>query len=152
MLDQPDSTKLKPQFCGPPLDFQEHLARLEAAGLLEGVDGLINKDTEAASAGALAIPGRALREEQRRALLFTNVVYSAWAAATTRRSLVGALAALSRSTLDAVGMGWLGRGDRRGLAQCHRQLDPAAMRAPPWCRARKSSSRAAPRRAAPGGG
>ena len=31
---------------GPPRDFQEHLARLEARGLLTRIDRPINKDTE----------------------------------------------------------------------------------------------------------
>ena len=46
MLDQPAQSRAKPQMAGPPLDFQEHLARLEAEGLLVRVERPINKDTE----------------------------------------------------------------------------------------------------------
>ena len=46
MLDKPGPAEKKSEVSSPPLDFQEHLARLEAAGLLLRVDRAINKDTE----------------------------------------------------------------------------------------------------------
>src|SRR5262245_33008312 len=60
----------------PPLDFQEHLARLEANGLLVRIDTPINKDTELHPLVRWQFRG-GLRDEQRRAFLFTNVVDSA---------------------------------------------------------------------------
>ncbi len=86
---------------GPPLDFQEHLAALEAQGLLLRVDRPINKDTELHPLVRWQFQG-GLGEDQRRAFLFTNVVDSAG-----RRYdipvAVGALAASPR--IYAVGMG-----------------------------------------------
>src|SRR6266511_1351296 len=61
---------------GPPLDFQEHLAALEAQGLLLRVDRPINKDTELHPLVRWQFQG-GLGEDQRRAFLFTNVVDSA---------------------------------------------------------------------------
>jgi hypothetical protein len=46
MLDKRDADKVRTQSGGPPLDFQEHLKRLEAAGLLVRVDRPLNKETE----------------------------------------------------------------------------------------------------------
>ena len=47
MLDKPASSpRVVADTAGPPLDFQEHLARLEAAGLLVRIDRPIDKDTE----------------------------------------------------------------------------------------------------------
>jgi 4-hydroxy-3-polyprenylbenzoate decarboxylase len=86
---------------GPPLDFQSHLAALEAQGLLVRVDRPINKDTELHPLVRWQFQG-GLKEEQRRAFLFTNVIDSAG-----RRYdipvAVGALAASPR--IYAVGMG-----------------------------------------------
>ena len=47
MLDQP-ATYRRPQMQGarPRLDFQDHVADLEASGLLVRIDRPINKDTE----------------------------------------------------------------------------------------------------------
>jgi len=45
MLDQPGQHRGKGQSAGPPLDFQEHLKRLEAAGLLARVDRPMNKES-----------------------------------------------------------------------------------------------------------
>jgi UbiD family decarboxylase len=73
MLDQPEPRKAKVQSSGPPLDFQEHLARLEAAGLLRRIDRAINKDTELHPLVRWQFQG-GLREDERRAFLFTNVV------------------------------------------------------------------------------
>jgi len=86
---------------GPPLDFQSHLAALEAQGLLVRVDRPINKDTELHPLVRWQFQG-GLKEEQRRAFLFTNVIDS-----SGRRCdipvAVGALAASPR--IYAVGMG-----------------------------------------------
>src|SRR5258706_9650604 len=61
---------------GPPLDFQSHLAALEAQGLLVRVDRPINKDTELHPLVRWQFQG-GLKEDQRRAFLFTNVIDSA---------------------------------------------------------------------------
>src|SRR5215831_1046675 len=86
---------------GPPLDFQSHLAALEAQGLLVRVDRPINKDTELHPLVRWQFQG-GLKEDQRRAFLFTNVTDS-----SGRRYAipvaVGALAASPR--IYAVGMG-----------------------------------------------
>src|SRR5882757_6427543 len=58
---------------GPPQDFQEHLAALEAQGLLVRVDRPINKDTELHPLVRWQFQG-GLAEDARRAFLFTNVV------------------------------------------------------------------------------
>jgi UbiD family decarboxylase len=86
---------------GPPLDFQAHLAALEAQGLLVRVERAINKDTELHPLVRWQFQG-GLAETQRRAFLFTNVVD----AAGRRYDIpvaVGALAASPR--IYAVGMG-----------------------------------------------
>ena len=57
------------------LDFQEHLAQLEAHGLLIRIDRPINKDTELHPLVRLQFLG-GIPEEERRAFLFTNVVDS----------------------------------------------------------------------------
>src|SRR5215813_5528074 len=86
---------------GPPLDFQSHLAALEAQGLLVRVDRPINKDTELHPLVRWQFQG-GLAEDQRRAFLFTNVVDT-----SGRRYdipvAVGALAASPQ--IYAVGMG-----------------------------------------------
>ena len=86
---------------GPRLDFQEHLADLEAQGLLVRVERPINKDTELHPLVRWQFVG-GIREDDRRAFLFTNVIDSAG-----RRYdmpvAVGALAASPR--IYAVGMG-----------------------------------------------
>src|ERR1700731_1198181 len=86
---------------GPPLDFQSHLAALEAQGLLVRVDRPINKDTELHPLVRWQFQG-GLAEEERRAFLFPNVIHS-----SGRRYdipvAVGALAASPQ--IYAVGMG-----------------------------------------------
>src|SRR6516225_4223034 len=86
---------------GPPLDFQEHLQRLETEGLLCRIDRAIDKDSELHPLVRWQFQG-GLREDERRAFLFTNVVDS-----TGRRYdvpvAVGALAASAR--IYAIGMG-----------------------------------------------
>src|SRR6476619_4467318 len=55
-----------------PVDMQEHLARLEAAGLLTHVTRAIDKDSELHPLARWQFQG-GLREENRRGFLFTNV-------------------------------------------------------------------------------
>ena len=85
----------------PTLDFQEHLAALDAAGLLVRIDRPVNKDTELHPLVRWQFVG-GLAEDDRRAFLFTNVVD-----AQGRRYdipvAVGALAASPR--IYALGMG-----------------------------------------------
>src|ERR1700716_2010687 len=85
----------------PRLDFQDHLAELERAGLLVRVDRPINKDTELHPLVRWQFLG-GLPENERRAFLFTNVVDS-----KGRRYdipvVLGALAASPR--IYALGMG-----------------------------------------------
>jgi UbiD family decarboxylase len=101
MLDQPDPHRGKSSSSGPPLDFQEHLDRLDAAGLLLRVDRAINKDTELHPLVRWQFQG-GLHEDQRRAFLFTNVIDS-----EGRRYdvpvAIGALAASAQ--IYAIGMG-----------------------------------------------
>jgi 4-hydroxy-3-polyprenylbenzoate decarboxylase len=101
VLDQPVPGRTKQRIAGPPLDFQEHLARLEAAGLLVRVERPINKDTELHPLVRWQFQG-GLGEDERRAFLFTNVTD-----AQGRRYdvpvAIGALAASAR--IYAVGMG-----------------------------------------------
>ncbi len=86
---------------GVPADFQQHLATLEAEGLLVRIDHEINKDTELHPLVRWQFQG-GLAEDDRRAFLFTNVV-----GADGRRFdmpvVVGALSASAR--IYALGMG-----------------------------------------------
>ena len=101
MLDKRASAKAKAQTSGPPLDFQEHLARLGGARPAGARRAADQQGHRAASAAALAIPGRA-KEKQRRAFLFTNVVDSAG----RRYDIPVAIGALASSAqIYAVGMG-----------------------------------------------
>jgi len=112
MLDQADDLRRKPppdpspqaregRLGAPRLDFQEHLADLEAAGLVERVDTPINKDTELHPLVRWQFLG-GVPEDKRRAFVFTNVVD-----AKGRRYdipvVVGALAASPQ--IYAIGMG-----------------------------------------------
>src|SRR5208282_153085 len=101
MLDQPGPVRDKRQASGPPLDFQEHLARLEAAGLVTRVERAINKDTELHPLVRWQFQG-GLREDERRAFVFSNVVDSAGRRYDVPVA-VGALAASAQ--IYAVGMG-----------------------------------------------
>ena len=84
-----------------PVDFQEHLANLEAAGLVVRIDREVNKDTELHPLVRWQFQG-GLDEDERRAFLFTNVV-----GADGRRFdmpvVVGALSASAQ--IYALGMG-----------------------------------------------
>ncbi len=103
MLDQPAGSRAGKTLPsgGPRLDFQEHLADLEAAGLLVRIDRPINKDTELHPLVRWQFIG-GMPEDERRAFMFTNVVDS-----KGRRYdmpvVLGALAASPR--IYAIGMG-----------------------------------------------
>ena len=86
---------------GPPLDLQEHLRRLEAEGLLLRIDRAIDKDSELHPLVRWQFQG-GLREDERRAFLFTNVVDGGGRRYDVPVA-VGALAASAR--IYAVGMG-----------------------------------------------
>src|SRR5262245_29273740 len=86
---------------GPRLDFQQHLADLEAAGLLIRIERPINKDTELIPLVRWQFIG-GVAEEQRRAFLFTNVI-DAKGRRYDMPVVVGALAA--SPAIYALGMG-----------------------------------------------
>jgi 4-hydroxy-3-polyprenylbenzoate decarboxylase len=74
MLDQADDLRrTRSTGTGPRLDFQQHLADLEAAGLVERIDTPINKDTELHPLVRWQFVG-GVPEDKRRAFLFTNVI------------------------------------------------------------------------------
>jgi 4-hydroxy-3-polyprenylbenzoate decarboxylase len=101
MLDQPAKRTDAMQGTGPAPDFQRHLARLEAAGLLVRVDRPIDKDTELHPLVRWQFQG-GLPESARRAFLFTNVVD----AGGRRYDMPVAVGALSASPqIYAIGMG-----------------------------------------------
>src|SRR5271169_6180853 len=101
MLDKSASDKKKRNVSGSPLDFQEHLARLEADGLLVRIERPINKDTELHPLVRWQFQG-GLKENQRRAFLFTNVVDGEG----RRYDMPVAIGALAASAeIYAVGMG-----------------------------------------------
>ena len=101
MLDQPVKRQAATKAAGPALDFQQHLALLEAQGLLVRIDRPIDKDTELHPLVRWQFTG-GLPEDRRRAFLFTNVVDG-----SGRRYdmpvVVGALAASPQ--IYAIGMG-----------------------------------------------
>jgi 4-hydroxy-3-polyprenylbenzoate decarboxylase len=84
-----------------PADFQEHVAALEARGLLVRVDRPVNKDTELHPLVRWQFIG-GFPEEARRAFLFTNVIGSRGERYDIP-VVVGALAASSE--IYAMGMG-----------------------------------------------
>src|SRR5437899_41476 len=102
MLDQPARVDAAgPRAAGPALDFQQHLAALEAAGLLVRIERPIDKDSELHPLVRWQFQG-GLTEEQRRAFLFTNVVD----ASGHRYDIPVAVGALAASPqIYAVGMG-----------------------------------------------
>ena len=101
MLDKRAARATGKKSSGPPLDFQEHLQRLEAEGLLLRIDRAIDKDSELHPLVRWQFQG-GIAEEARRVFLFTNVVDG-----RGRRYdvpvAVGALAASAR--IYAIGMG-----------------------------------------------
>jgi 4-hydroxy-3-polyprenylbenzoate decarboxylase len=72
MLDKADDARMRATRTGPRLDFQEHLADLEAAGLVERIDTPINKDTELHPLVRWQFVG-GVPENKRKAFIFTNV-------------------------------------------------------------------------------
>ena len=101
MLDQPGLYRGEDQSAGPPLDFQEHLKRLEAAGLLVRVDRPVNKESELHPLVRWQFQG-GLNEDQRRAFLFTNVT----GAGGNHYDIPVAIGALASSAeIYAIGMG-----------------------------------------------
>src|SRR5690348_18421694 len=103
MLDQPASSRapVRPDISRPRLDFQEHLADLEAKGLLVRIDKPINKDTELHPLVRWQFLG-GIPEDDRRAFLFTNVTDSRGRHYDIPVA-VGALAASAK--IYALGMG-----------------------------------------------
>jgi len=101
MLDQPDPRQTKTKSAGPALDFQQHLAALDAAGLVVRIDRPIDKDSELHPLVRWQFQG-GLSEDKRRAFVFTNVVDG-----SGRRYdmpvVVGALAASPQ--IYSIGMG-----------------------------------------------
>src|SRR5438105_8128988 len=101
MLDQPAASHRARLRDRPRLDFQDHLADLEANGLLVRIDRPINKDTELHPLVRWQFLG-GVPEDKRRAFLFTHVTD-----AKGRRYdipvVVGALAASPE--IYAIGMG-----------------------------------------------
>src|SRR5262249_27952230 len=101
MLDQPKTSQQARSQERPRLDFQDHLADLEAQGLLVRIDRPINKDTELHPLVRWQFLG-GVPESKRRAFLFTHVTD-----AKGRRYdipvVVGALAASPE--IYAIGMG-----------------------------------------------
>jgi 4-hydroxy-3-polyprenylbenzoate decarboxylase len=112
MLDQPAAAQRTQVQNRPRLDFQDHLADLEARGLLVRIDRPINKDTEVHPLVRWQFLG-GVPEEKRRAFLFSNVTD-----AKGRRYdipvVVGALAASPEiyavgmgQPVDAIGQAWM---------------------------------------------
>src|ERR1700719_3104607 len=112
----------------PRLDLQEHLADLEAKGLLVRIDHPVDKDSELHPLVRLQFIG-GIPEAQRRAFLFTNVVD-----ATGRRYdipvVVGAIAASAeiyslgmRRPVGEIGAAW--------LAAIANPIPPVRVAAPP---------------------
>src|SRR6516164_10504618 len=77
MLDVSDQAPVgqEPRPTTPPADFQQHLAALEAQGLLVRIDRPIDKDSELHPLVRWQFQG-GLAEDRRRAFLFTNIVDS----------------------------------------------------------------------------
>jgi UbiD family decarboxylase len=101
MLDQAAAGRTRSTHSGPRLDFQEHLADLEAAGLVQRIDTPINKDTELHPLVRWQFVG-GVPEEKRRAFVFTNVI-DAKGRKYDIPVVVGALA--SSPQIYAIGMG-----------------------------------------------
>src|SRR5256886_12415056 len=97
MLDVTDKTATH----APPKDFQEHLALLEAQGLIVRIDRPIDKNTELHPLVRWQFQG-GMKEDARRAFLFTHVTDGA-GRKYDMPVVVGALAASPR--IYSVGMG-----------------------------------------------
>jgi 4-hydroxy-3-polyprenylbenzoate decarboxylase len=101
MLDVTDKARAAAKTNAPPSDFQQHLAVLEAQGLVTRVDRPINKDTELHPLVRWQFQG-GLAEDARRAFVFTNVVDSG-GRKYDMPVVVGALGASAR--IYSIGMG-----------------------------------------------
>jgi UbiD family decarboxylase len=101
MLDQTENVRKRSTRTGPRLDFQEHLADLEAAGLVARIDTPVNKDTELHPLVRWQFVG-GVPEDKRRAFVFTNVT-DAKGRKYDIPVVVGALAA--SPDIYAIGMG-----------------------------------------------
>ncbi len=111
-----------------PLDLREHLARLEAKGLLTRIDEPVNKDTQLHPLVRWQFTG-GLPESARRAFMFTNV-YGSDGRKFASPVVVGALAA--NPEIYATGMGVtveeIGDVWTRGIAA---PIDPVLIENPP---------------------
>ncbi|HXF87084.1 MAG TPA: UbiD family decarboxylase [Xanthobacteraceae bacterium] len=101
MLDQANMRRRAGPVARPALDFHQHLAALEAQGLLVRIARPIDKDTELHPLVRWQFQG-GLPEEKRRAFLFTNVV-DGRGRRYAMPVAVGALAASPQ--IYAIGMG-----------------------------------------------
>src|SRR3954454_1953591 len=101
MLDVTEKGRAAAAMKRPPLDFQQHLALLEAQGLVTRIDRPIDKNTELHPLVRWQFQG-GLSEDQRRAFLFTNVIDGA-GKRYDMPVVVGALAASPR--IYSLGMG-----------------------------------------------
>jgi 3-polyprenyl-4-hydroxybenzoate decarboxylase len=101
LLDQPARPQQVRAQQRPRLDFQDHLADLEAQGLLVRIDRPIDKDTELHPLVRWQFLG-GVPEDKRRAFLFTNVI-DAKGGRYDIPVVVGALAA--SPDIYAIGMG-----------------------------------------------
>src|SRR4051794_40804243 len=101
MLDVTEKGRAGAAMKGPPLDFQQHLALLEAQGLVTRIDRPIDKNTELHPLVRWQFQG-GLAEDQRRAFLFTNVTDGS-GKRYDMPVVVGALAASPR--IYSLGMG-----------------------------------------------
>src|SRR5689334_1193612 len=127
MLDQPAAaprTRLQDRPC---LDFQDHLADLEAKGLLVRIDRPIDKDTELHPLVRWQFLG-GVPEDKRRAFLFTHVI-DAKGRRYDMPVVVGAMAA--SPAIYAAGMGQpverIGEAWMRAIAS---PIAPVAVSAP----------------------
>jgi UbiD family decarboxylase len=128
MLDKPAHVTRLSAMEGPRLDFQSHLAALEANGLLVRIDRPINKDTELHPLVRWQFLG-GVPEDKRRAFLFTNVV-DAKGRRYDMPVVVGAMAASPE--IYAIGMGCpveqIGEAWMRAIT---RPIAPVMVDAPP---------------------
>src|SRR5262245_49901879 len=128
MLDQPKTSQHARSQDRPRLDFQDHLADLEAQGLLVRIDRPINKDTELHPLVRWQFLG-GVPEEKRRAFLFTHVT-DAKGRPYDIPVVVGAMAASPEiyaigmgQPVDAIGEAWM-----RAIAD---PIAPVSVSAPP---------------------
>ena len=131
MLDQPATLRapIRPDTGRPRLDFQEHLADLEASGLLVRIDRPINKDTELHPLVRLAIH----RRHSRRASAARSCS-PMWSIRKGRQYdmpvVVGAIAASAE--IYALGMGSRSRRSAKpGWRRSRNPIAPITVPSPP---------------------